>query len=73
MIEPPSEALLQSEEEKRRRNVDPVTRWRQFQALCGWLDSQQPIPRNSKAGCLAQQEKWRRAGLLPPLPPSESP
>ena len=67
MIEPPSDDLIQSEEAKRRRNVDPVDRWRQYIAFCSWLDSQQPIPRNSKAGCLAQQEKWRQAGLLPPI------
>jgi hypothetical protein len=49
--------LICSEEEKRRRHVDPVQEWRAFQDLCKWLDSQQPVPRNSKAGCLAAQAK----------------
>lgn len=72
MIEPPTSDEIRAEEEKRRRHSDPAVRWRQFIAFCAWLDSQQPIPRNSKAGCLAQQEKWRRAGMLPPLDPTEA-
>lgn len=49
--------LVRSEAEKRDRHLDPVQQWRNFQALCAWLDSQRPVPRNSKAGCLAAQAK----------------
>ena len=57
--------LLRAEEEKRRRCADPVQQWLAFQATCTWLDNQQPIPRNSQAGCLAQQAKWAAKGFIP--------
>ncbi len=65
-----SPELLRAEEEKRRRCADPVQQWLAFQATCTWLDSQQAIPRNSKAGCLAQQAKWAAKGLIPSDSPS---
>lgn len=50
-------ALIRSENEKRRRCADPVQQWKVFLETCAWVDSQQPVPRNSKAGCLLQQAK----------------
>jgi hypothetical protein len=49
--------LVRSEAEKRARHVDSAQQWNAFLELCEWLDSQQPVPRNSKAGCLAAQAK----------------
>ncbi|MCA9268449.1 MAG: hypothetical protein KDA41_08255 [Planctomycetales bacterium] len=49
--------LLKSEKEKRRRCADPLMQWKVFQATCAWLDSQQPVPRNSKASCLMRQRR----------------
>ena len=49
--------LIRAEEEKRRRCVDPVQQCMAFQATCAWLDAQQSVPRNSKAGCLAQEAR----------------
>jgi hypothetical protein len=45
------------EEQKRRRSADPRLMWQVLQETIDWVDSQQPIPRNSRRGCLANQEK----------------
>jgi len=57
MSEEVTPELIRSEEEKRARHVDPAKQWKAFLEFCEWLDSQQPVPRNSKAGCLAAQMK----------------
>jgi hypothetical protein len=50
--------LLHDEETKRVRMCDPAERWRMIGDLIVWADSQKPVPRNSKEGCLAAQRKW---------------
>lgn len=47
--------LLKLEEAKRDRCWDAADRWRVLQGTIAWVDSQQPVPRNSRAGCLAAQ------------------
>ena len=47
--------LIQQEEAKRDRCVDPREQWKVLQATIAWVDSQQEVPRNSMAGCLAAQ------------------
>jgi hypothetical protein len=47
--------LIRSEEAKRRRCADAVQQWKAFLETCAWVGLQQPIPRNSKAGCLRQE------------------
>jgi len=37
---------------------DPAERWRMIEEMIDWADSQKPVPRNSKEGCLAAQRKW---------------
>lgn len=49
--------LVRDEQEKRRRCADPIKQWRVFLETCAWIDAQQPIPRNSKAGCLAEEKR----------------
>jgi hypothetical protein len=62
-----TDPLVHSETAKRDRRLDPHKRQRMLQQAAAFLDSQQPVPRNSKAGCLANQ-----ARLLASLPPSAS-
>ncbi len=50
--------LLRREEEKRNRMWDPAARWQMIEDLIAWADAQKPVPRNSKEGCLAAQQKW---------------
>jgi hypothetical protein len=50
--------LMRCEEAKRDRMWDPAERWRMFEEMIDWADSQKPVPRNSKEGCLAAQRKW---------------
>jgi hypothetical protein len=45
------------EEQKRQRSADPRVMWKVLQETISWVDSQQPIPRNSKQACLANQAK----------------
>jgi hypothetical protein len=49
--------LVQIETEKRERCCDQLERWRILQETIAWVDSQQPVPRNSKEGCLANQAR----------------
>jgi hypothetical protein len=59
--------LLRREEAKRNRLWDPMERWRMNEELIVWTDAQQPIPRNSRQGCLAAQRKWmKKPELLDP-------
>jgi hypothetical protein len=46
------------EEAKRERCWDAVQRWKAFQETIAFVDSQQPVPRNSRASCLARQAKF---------------
>jgi hypothetical protein len=50
--------LIRREEAKRDRMWDPAERWRMIEEMIDWADSQKPVPRNSKEGCLAAQRKW---------------
>lgn len=58
--------LKQQEEWKRLRCADPVLWWTIFQQTIDWIDSQQPVPRASKAGCLRAQRKHDRAANTGP-------
>ena len=49
--------LKKREEQKRERCWEPRERWRVLQETIAWADSQQPIPRNSRQACLANQAK----------------
>ncbi len=49
--------LKQREEAKRDRCWDPRDRWRMIEETIEWVDSQQPVPRNSRPGCLANQQR----------------
>ncbi len=54
-----------SEEAKRERCWDPLQRWKAFQETIAFVDSQQPVPRNSRASCLARQAKlWKSIETL---------
>jgi hypothetical protein len=48
------------EEQKRERCWDVRERWRLLQETIAWVDSQQEIPRNSPAGCLAMQRQFAK-------------
>jgi len=51
------------EEAKRERCWDPQLRWQVFQETIAFVDSQQPIPRNSRTSCLARQANhWKSQG-----------
>jgi hypothetical protein len=53
------------EETKRERRWDPLLRWKVFQETIAFVDSQQPVPRNSRASCLARQARlWQSSGLI---------
>jgi hypothetical protein len=52
--------LKRREEEKRERCADPRLRWEVLQQTIAWVDSQQPIPRNSPKGCLAAEARRRK-------------
>lgn len=56
---------LAREEAKRLRMWDPVARWKLIQETIAWIDQQQPIPRNSKAGALREQA--RKLAAFPPI------
>jgi hypothetical protein len=49
--------LKAREEVKRERAWNPVKRWRVLQQTIAWVDSQQKVPRNSPAGCLAEERR----------------
>ena len=49
------------EELKRERCSDPKRRWRAIQTMIAWADEQAPVPRNSPAGCLAEQRRLLRS------------
>lgn len=55
-----SDDLKQREEEKRARCWEPRERWRVIQETIRWVDSQQPIPRNSRQACLNKQARLLR-------------
>jgi hypothetical protein len=51
-----------------RECKDPQEQWRMWMNLTSWLDSKRAVPRNSKAGCLANQarllasmERWSKS------------
>jgi len=46
------------EEQKRQRCGDPAMWWTVIQRTIAWVDSQQPIPRASKEGCLRRQREF---------------
>ncbi len=53
-----NDALLkQSEELKREKCWDPQQQWQVLQETIAWVDSQQAVPRNSPAGCLAEERR----------------
>jgi hypothetical protein len=60
----PSE-LMVAEAAKRDANWDPARRAKVIEQTIRWADSQRAIPRNSKAGCLAEQAR-KHAQLAPP-------
>jgi hypothetical protein len=45
----------QFEEEKREKAWDPRQRWEVLQRTIGWVDAEQPVPRNSPRGCLTSK------------------
>jgi hypothetical protein len=48
------------EEQKRQRSADPRLMWKVLQETIAFVDAQQPVPRNSRASCLARQAKlWK--------------
>jgi hypothetical protein len=47
----------QSEEAKRDRHIDRDRRQQMLEEAAFWLDAQQSVPRNSIAGCLANQAR----------------
>lgn len=49
--------LVKREEEERERNWDPRKRWQVIEQTIEWVDSQQPVPRNSRQARLAIQAK----------------
>lgn len=49
--------LIASEAAKRNRHWDAHQRWKVLQETIDWVDSQAVVPRNSKAGCLANQAR----------------
>lgn len=49
------DATLENEEQKRERNWNPLMRWKVLQETIAWVDSQQPVPRNSRTACLRLQ------------------
>ncbi len=49
--------LKQNEELKREKCWDPQQRWQVLQETIAWVDSQQAVPRNSPAGCLAAERR----------------
>jgi hypothetical protein len=56
-----NDPLIAFEEQKRDACWDPVERWKVLQQVISWIDSQQPIPRNSPRGCLQHQQEHLRA------------
>jgi hypothetical protein len=60
--------LIAAEEAKRNANWDAVRRAKVIEETIRWADSQRAIPRNSKAGCLAEQAR-KLAQLAPPSSP----
>jgi hypothetical protein len=60
--------LKQLEEQKRERCWDPRQRWQVLQQTIDWVDSQQPVPRNSRQGCLARQSTQGVGNLFPQRP-----
>ena len=62
------------EERKREACWDPAVRWRVLQETISWVDSQQPMPRNSPRGCQEAQARLlaqlaRRRDKLPAFSP----
>ena len=47
-----------------RQCTDPREQYRMHMGLIAWLDSKRPVPRNSKAGCLANQARLLAAMKL---------
>jgi hypothetical protein len=64
-----TDPLVYSEAAKRDRRLDPLQHWQMLQQAAAFFDSQQPVPRNSRAGCLANQARLlanlRRSTSLP--------
>ncbi len=52
-----SSELLAAEEAKRERNWNPQLRWQVILATIAWAESQKTVRRNSRAACLAEQER----------------
>ena len=49
--------LIQREETKRARHLNPRERWRQLLEAIAWAESQQNPPRNSPRRCLEEQAR----------------
>ncbi len=49
--------LKQNEELKREKCWNAKQRWQVLQKTIAWVDSQQAVPRNSPAGCLAEERR----------------
>jgi hypothetical protein len=50
-----TDSQKKNEELKRERCWDSQKRWETLQETIAWVDSQQPVPRNSPQGALAKQ------------------
>jgi hypothetical protein len=50
-----NDSLLQTEELKRNQCWNQAEQWRVLQETIAWIDSQQDVPRNSPAGCMAAE------------------
>jgi hypothetical protein len=50
-------ALIQAEEAKRQRAISAERRWNDMIQFFAWVDSQQPIRRNTPQGCKAKEAK----------------
>ena len=51
------DSLVQREEAKRTRQLDPREQWRQILEAIAWAESQQNPPRNSPHRCLEEQTR----------------
>ncbi|MEI6564229.1 MAG: hypothetical protein WCO42_08000 [bacterium] len=51
--------LLQQEELKRDRHLDPQERWRLILAAISWAEAQAKVQRNTPQRCLAEQARKR--------------
>jgi hypothetical protein len=52
-----NDPVFQAEELKRDQCWNPAEQWRVLQETIAWIDSQQDVPRNSPAGCIAAERR----------------